>query len=44
MLNFGGSLNNFLDSLFGFVNEFLNGLFTWLAAIFDSFEVVFPPV
>lgn len=39
MLDFGASLENFMDSLFGFINEFMNGLFGWLAALFDGLNV-----
>jgi|GEM_PF-5914698 len=42
MLDFGDSLNAFLDSLFGWLNGFLNGLFGWLGSIFDGFSINFP--
>ena len=41
MLNFGGSLDNFLDALFTFVNELLNGMFGWLADFFGGISITF---
>ncbi len=41
MLDFGGSLNNFLDAVFTFVNELLNGVFGWLADFFGGIMITF---
>ncbi len=41
MLDFGGSLDNFLDAVFTFVNEVLNGVFGWLADFFAGFTITF---
>lgn len=40
MLDFNDSLNSFLDSFFTFLNELLNGVFTFLADFFASLNVV----
>jgi len=41
MLDSGGSLDNFLDALFTFVNEVLNGVFGWLADFFGGMTITF---
>ena len=41
MLDFGGSLDNFLDAVLTFVNEVLNGVFGWLADFFNGITVTF---
>ncbi len=41
MLDFDGSLNNFLDALYSFVNELLNGVFGWLADFFAGITISF---
>jgi len=42
MFNFGATLNDFMLSLFTFLNELLNGLFGWLTAFFGGLNVAFP--
>ena len=37
--DFQASLQTFLDSVFGFVNDLLNGVFGWLAAFFDGLTI-----
>lgn len=36
---FQDSLQAFLDSIFGFVNSLLNGIFGWLAVFFDGLRL-----
>jgi hypothetical protein len=44
MLNFGASLDSFLNSFFGFLNGWLDGLFLFLADLFGGLSVIFPAV
>lgn len=39
MLDLGGSFRVFMDSLFGFLNEFLSAVFGGLAGFFDGLNV-----
>lgn len=43
MLDFGASLDSFLSAFFGFLNDWLDGLFFFLADLFNGLSVVFPP-
>jgi len=44
MLHIGDSLGAFLDALFAFLNDLLNGLFGFLAALISGIQVNFPTV
>ena len=37
--DFNNSLQAFLDAVFGFVNDLLNGVFGWLATFFNGLTV-----
>jgi hypothetical protein len=42
MFDFGDAFNEFLASLFTFLNELFNGLFGWLANFFGGLSIDFP--
>jgi len=39
MLELGGAFRNFMESLFGFLSEFLSQLFTWLSNLFTGLHI-----
>jgi len=44
MLQIQDSLNSFLSAFFGFLNDLLNGLFQFLAALFGGIDINFPQI
>lgn len=41
MLDLGGSFSGFLDALFSLLNEFLGGLFGFLASLLSGINISF---